>query len=66
MDALAVVAKASDAASMFWQSLDEGERRLLLYLGGYLLLSALFGLQRRSREQLKAELREELHGARSS
>lgn len=55
-----LLAKFTDSASMFWQSLDERERMLVLYFLGYLALSIALAVQRSSRERLKAELREEL------
>lgn len=55
-----IASKLLDAASMFWQSLDEHERRVLLYMAVYLAVSMLVSAQARSRERLKVELREEL------
>jgi hypothetical protein len=57
-----IVAKLSDAASMFWAALDEHERRMLLYVAAYFAFTMLLAAQQRSRERLKAELRAELHG----
>ena len=57
-----IASKLMDALSMFWQSLDEQERRVLVYMGVYFGLSMLVAAQQRSRERLKAELRAELHG----
>lgn len=56
--------KLTDALSMFWQSLDERERTLVL-LGGLWLASSVFlaaGDQKRRREEerLIARLREEM------
>lgn len=45
---------------MFWAALDDGQRRLVIYAAAYALLSGLLALQHRSRERMKAELREEL------
>jgi hypothetical protein len=58
-----VLAKAADAAQMFWQALDARERALvgyaLVWLAGVLLAAAI----KQSRERLKAELRVELEEA---
>ena len=56
-----IASKLMDALSMFWQSLDEHERRVLLYMLVYFAVTMLVAAQQRSRERLKAELREELH-----
>lgn len=45
---------------MFWQSLAEHERRIVLYLAAYFTFTMLLAAQQRSRERLKAELREEI------
>lgn len=59
-----VVSKFVDAASMFWQSLTEEERRIVMYLGAYFACSVVFALHKandeRRRARLLAELREEL------
>lgn len=61
-----LVAKAVDAATMFWQSLDSRERMLLGYAAAWLLLTLLAGARRYDRERLKQELREELaNGSRA-
>ena len=59
-----ILAKARDAASMFWQALDDSERRLLIlavvyagYTGWAFLASRAHEAER---EQLKAEIKEEL------
>lgn len=52
--------KLLDALAMFWQALDEQERRMLLYFGVYLSVTLLVSMQQRSRERLKSELREEI------
>lgn len=52
--------KLVDALSMFWQSLDEQERRVFLYMAVYFGISMLVAVQQRSRERLKHELREEI------
>ena len=57
-----LLAKLTDAGSMFWQSLDERERMLVLYFAGYVLLSLALAAQRSSRERLKQELRDEMVG----
>lgn len=68
---MTVLSKLTDALSMFWQSLDEEERRVVAYVVAYLAVSAVLGLQsasaqrreRRLREDVAAVLRE--HGARA-
>jgi len=55
-----IASKLWDALSMFWQSLDEQERRMLVYFGVYVAVSLLVSAQQRSRERLKVELREEI------
>lgn len=55
-----IASKLTDAASMFWQSLDSHERRMLLYVGAYFAFTLLLAAQQRSRERLKLELREEI------
>lgn len=55
-----IASKLVDAASMFWQALDERERRMLLYVAAYFAFTMLLAAQQRSRERLKAELREEI------
>ena len=56
-----IAEKLADALSMFWQSLDERERRLLVlgvaYLGAVIVLAPL---QQRQRRQEREELAEEL------
>lgn len=60
-----VLDKLRDAGSMFWSALDEQQRRVVLYVGAYVALTALIAWQHGSREKLKRELREEIHaGAR--
>lgn len=55
-----LVTKFADAASMFWQALDDRERMLVAYAAAWLLIAFAAGWQSRSRERLKQELREEL------
>ena len=61
-----ILAKARDAASMFWQSLDDHERRALVFGCIYLgyLTCALFSAsqEERERDRLKREIVEELRG----
>lgn len=64
-----LVAKAADAALMFWQSLDSRERAMLGYAAAWLAVALIAGARRRERERLKFEVLEELvaggNGARS-
>lgn len=55
-----MIEKAVDAASMFWQSLDERERQLLLLGAVYLVGVALVAVGRGSREQLRNDILDEL------
>jgi len=56
-----IAAKLADALSMFWQSLDDQERRLLV-LGAVWLAAALAlgPIERRRKEREEAELIERL------
>jgi hypothetical protein len=59
-----IAGKLVDALSMFWQSLDEQEKRIVLYLGCYFAVTTALAYARARRERMIAELREELaHGA---
>ena len=62
-----LLAKAGDAASMFWQSLDERERVIVLYLGVVLCIAwlGISAAERgaRERERIRAQIREELSRA---
>lgn len=55
-----LLTKIANAAELCWDSLDSQERRVLAWLALYLALTALLALQRRSRERLLQQLREEL------
>lgn len=59
-----IASKLVDALSMFWQSLDESERRVVLYLAVYFASSVIFAVHKaneeRRRVRLLAELREEI------
>lgn len=55
-----LVAKAADAASMFWQALEPRERAMLGYAAAWLIVAALAAARRRDRDSLKRELLEEL------
>lgn len=58
-----IARKIANAGELLWDSLDSQERTVLLYLAGYLLLMVAAGLRRRSRDNLKRELRDELEAA---
>lgn len=58
-----IATKLLDALQMFWQSLDDHERRMLLYFAAYMGASLALSAHARSRERLKNELREELVGS---
>ena len=53
--------KLADSASMFWQSLDERERFMVLYLGAVMVVGALASSQRKREEKLIARLRQEIN-----
>ena len=55
-----LLGKLSDAASMFWQALDDRERMLVVYGAAWFALVIVAGVASRQRDRLKAELREEL------
>lgn len=61
---MTVLAKLQDALSMFWQALDEEERRVVAYLAVYFTCSVMYALHKandeRRRQRIIAELREEL------
>lgn len=59
-----IAAKMVDAANMFWQALDSEEKRLLILYGIYLSGCVVLSYQRGSRERFRAQLLEEVHGAR--
>ena len=46
--------------AMTWESLDERERMIVLYVGATLVLWLFGAVQRRSRESLRQEIVEEL------
>jgi type II secretory pathway component PulM len=59
-----IAAKLADALSMFWQSLDERERRLLALGAVWVAVSlAMMPLERRRKEREEAELIERLAAA---
>lgn len=55
-----LVAKLTDAASMFWLSLDQRERVMIGYAAAWVALVVFAGARRRDRDRLKRELLEEL------
>lgn len=55
-----LVAKAADAALMFWQSLDSRERAMLAYGAAWLAVALIAGARRRERDRMKADILEEL------
>jgi type II secretory pathway component PulM len=59
-----IAAKLVDALSMFWQSLDERERRLLAIGAAWVAVSlVMLPLERRRKEREEAELIERLAAA---
>lgn len=61
-----LLGKAADAASMFWQALDDRERMLIVYAGAWLVAMLVVGARKRDREALRREIVEELNGARET
>lgn len=61
---MTIAEKLRDALAMFWQALDEEERRVVAYLAVYFTCSIAFALYKendeRRRQRLLAELRGEL------
>ena len=61
---MTILSKLTDALQMFWQALDDEERRIVAYLVVYLGASALMAVQQRAderrRQRIVAELREEI------
>lgn len=57
-----LLVKIRNAGELLWESLDTQERILLAYLLATVAVSVLGSAQRRSREKLKQELREEILG----
>jgi hypothetical protein len=55
-----MVDKLTDAASMFWQSLDEHEKRMLVYVVAYTLVTLYSGLAALSRERRETRMRAEI------
>ena len=55
---MTIFAKLTDALSMFWQALDEEERRVVMYLGVYLAVSIALGVQANAAERRERRLRE--------
>lgn len=53
-----IVGKLTDALSMFWQALDDDERRIVMYAGCYLLVSVALGMQAKASERRERRLRE--------
>ncbi len=51
-----IVEKFRDAISMFWQSLDEQERKVVLFYLAYVGAATASSLAARRRERLRAEL----------
>ena len=57
---MTIAEKLADALRMFWQALDEEERRVVLYLTAYFACSVAVAMHRRQRARMVAELREEI------
>lgn len=55
-----LLVKIRNSGQLFWETLDAEERRVIVYLAVYLGVTLLLGARTRMREQLKAEIREEL------
>lgn len=63
-----ILTKAADAALMFWQSLDDRERMMLLAFGSAIVwsvaMSAQMSQERRREERIIERLRQEVTDAR--
>lgn len=57
---MTVLGKLVDALQMFWQALDEQERRLVLYVTVYSLATVILGAQSLARERRETRLRAEI------
>lgn len=55
-----IVRKMANAGELLWDSLDHRERVLVAYAAAWVLLLAVFAVQRRSRERFRRELLAEL------
>jgi hypothetical protein len=60
-----LLVKIRNAAELGWESLDSQERMLVVYAGAWVVLMLCLRARQVGRERLKAELREELAGART-
>lgn len=58
-----IVRKTLNAAELFWSSLDEGERQVVVYALVWLVASAVAVAGRASRDRLKREILEEIQAA---
>jgi hypothetical protein len=57
--------KLWNAAGGFWDSLDDAERRLVIYLLFYVVAVGLYGLQRGREDRLRQSIVAEIRGDRS-
>lgn len=57
---MTILSKLTDALSMFWQALDEEERRIVLYLGVYVTLTVAMALRAMADERRETRLRREI------
>jgi hypothetical protein len=57
--------KLLNASDLFWDSLDAGERTIVLYAAAWIVLAAALTMQRRSRERFRRDLLAELEAANS-
>jgi hypothetical protein len=55
-----ILVKVKNAAELFWESLDTQERVLIAYMAATVLISVFGAAQKRSRQRLKDELRDEI------
>lgn len=55
-----IVSKLTDSLSMFWQSLDDDERRIVAYAVAYVLVSVMLGVQAAARQRRERALRDEV------
>lgn len=57
---MTILTKLTDALSMFWQALDDDERRIVLYVGVYVVLTAVMTLRSASDSRRELRLRQEI------
>lgn len=59
---MTIAEKLADALKMFWQALDEEERRVVAYLAVYFTCSIVFALHKANAERRRQRLLSDLRG----